>query len=277
MSDDSLPPVIENPPLTYTSYLMVNELLELQRPLSEPAHHDELLFIQIHQVYEIWFKQLLHEVDAAVWNLSEDRVLPVHKILKRVTTIQDVLAAQLGVLETMTPQDFGVFRERLNPASGFQSYQFRELEYVSGSKDLRYLPFHKKNPKALKALEDRLEAPTIWDEFCGLLSRRGFDVAATTPEADSEDSERLMVALATIYLNNEEHYDLYLVCESMVDYDERFQLWRFGHVKMVERTIGMMRGTGGSSGAGYLRTTLSKRFFPELWDVRSRLGASYGG
>ena len=272
MSDDSLPPVLENPPLTYTSYLMVNELIDLQRPLSEPAHHDELLFIQIHQVYELWFKQLLHEVDAAIECLKADNVLPVHRILKRVTTIQDVLSAQLAVLETMTPQDFSVFRERLNPASGFQSYQFRELEYVSGSKDRRYLPFHKKNPPALARLEARLEAPTLWDEFCALLHRRGFDVAATTPEADSEESERLMEALAIIYNDNEKHYDLYLVCESMVDYDERFQLWRFGHVKMVERTIGILRRTGGSSGAGYLRTTLSKRFFPELWDVRARLG-----
>ncbi len=276
MSDDSLPPVLEDPPLTYTSYLMVNELIDLQRPLSEPAHHDELLFIQIHQVYELWFKQLLHEVDAAVASLRADHVLPVHKILKRVTTIHDVLTAQLAVLETMTQQDFGVFRERLNPASGFQSYQFRELEYVSGAKDRRYLPFHKKNPKALERLEARLEAPTLWDEFCRLLHRRGFDVADATPEPDSNDSERLLEALATIYLNNEEHYDLYLVCESMVDYDERFQLWRFGHVKMVERTIGILRGTGGSSGAGYLRTTLSKRFFPQLWDVRARLGGIYG-
>ena len=253
----------------------MNELIDLQHPLTEPAHHDEILFIQIHQIYELWFKQLLHEVDAVVLCLRNDRVLPVHKILKRVTTIQDVLGAQLAVLETMTPQDFSVFRERLNPASGFQSFQFRELEYLSGAKDRRYLPFHKENPNAMERLEARLEAPTLWDEFCALLHRRGYDVASTTPEPDSEESERLMTALATIYMQNEEHYELYLVCESLVDYDERFQLWRFGHVKMVERTIGILRGTGGSSGAGYLRTTLSKRFFPELWDVRARLGGIY--
>ena len=274
MSDATLPPVLENPTLTYTSYLRISELLDLQQPLSEPAHHDEMLFIQIHQIYELWFKQLLHEVDAAVASMEADRVLPVHKILKRVTAIQAVLATQLSVLETMTPQDFEVFRERLNPASGFQSHQFRELEYVSGSKDPRYLAFHKAVPATHARLQERLDAPTLWDAFCGLLSRRDFDVPTSAPESDSADSERLTAALATIYLNNEDHYDLYLACEYMIDYDERFQLWRFGHVKMVERTIGMKHGTGGSSGAAYLRTTLSKRFFPELWDVRSRLGAA---
>ena len=276
MSDDQLPPVIENPSVTYNSYLKVNELLDLQHPLSTPAHHDEMLFILIHQVYELWFKQLLHEVDAAVSAMDADQILPVHKILKRVTAIQDVLQSQLSVLETMTPQDFGVFRERLNPASGFQSYQFRELEYLSGLKDDRYLAFHKTNPEATGRLEARLGSATLWDAFSGLLSRSGFEVTPTAPEHGSPESNSLVRALHTIYENNENHYALYLACEYLVDYDERFQIWRFGHVKMVERTIGMKHGTGGSSGAAYLRTTLSKRFFPELWDVRSFLGSPAG-
>ena len=277
MDSARLPPVLEDPKVTYGSYLKVPELLGIQKPLSEPAHHDELLFIIIHQVYELWFKQLLHEVDAAVVALNEDRILVVHKIFRRVITIQQVLIEQLAVLETMTPQDFEQFRARLNPASGFQSLQFRVLETVSGLKDARYKPFHKNNPEAAAALERRLQEPTVWDAFVGCLKRQGFDVGDQAPAENSPESEALMLALKEIYENSEKHYALYLACEYLVDYDERFQLWRFGHVKMVERTIGMRRGTGGSSGSGYLRGTLSKRFFPELWDVRSLLGGAYGG
>ena len=277
MDEDSLlPPVLENPPVTYSTYLKVPELLQLQVPLSEPNHHDEMLFIIIHQVYELWFKQLLHEVDAAIVALDGDSILQVHKIFKRIVTIQEVLIEQLPILETMTPQDFEVFRSHLNPASGFQSVQFRELESVSGIKDPRYLAFHKNAPEADAQLRRRLEEPTLWDAFVGCLHRRGMDVPDKAPEPGSPDSLRLEEALYKIYTETEKHYALYLACELLVDYDERFQLWRFGHVKMVERTIGMRRGTGGSSGARYLRSTLSKRFFPELWEMRGRLGGNYG-
>lgn len=270
MSD--LPPVLEDPPLTYGSYLRVPQLLDLQHRLSEPPHHDEMLFILIHQVYELWFKQLLHEVDAAIVALDEERVLKVHKIFKRVTAIQQVLIEQLAVLETMTPQDFEVFRSRLNPASGFQSLQFRELETVSGIKDARYGAFHKHDEEAARRFAKRMAQPTIWDAFIKMLSKQDFDVPDHAPEPGSADSDRVVEALVSIYVDSDSHYALYLACEYLIDYDERFQLWRFAHVKMVERTIGMKGGTGGSSGARYLRSTLSKRFFPELWEMRSRLG-----
>ncbi len=271
--DVVLPPVLEDPPVTYTSYLKVNDLLSLQHRLSEPPHHDEMLFILIHQVYELWFKQLLHEVDHALTAFDADQLLRVHKIFKRVTSIQRVLIAQLPVLETMTPQDFEVFRARLNPASGFQSLQFRALEALSGCKDSRYLAFHRHDDDAHQALVDRLESRTIYDAFLGYLHRAGFDVPTEAPAPDTPDSARIIEALRRVYTEAETHYALYLTCEYLIEYDEQFQLWRFAHVKMVERTIGGRRGTGGSSGAKYLRSTLSKRFFHELWEVRSYLGA----
>jgi tryptophan 2,3-dioxygenase len=270
--DEVLPPVVKDAPVTYTSYLRVRELVSLQQPLSEPPHHDEMLFIVIHQVYELWFKQLLHEVDAAIRSLEAGRVLEVHKVFKRVTAIQRVLIEQIQVLETMTPQDFEVFRSRLNPASGFQSWQFRALEITSGLHDDRYLVFHEADPAVHATLQRRLEGRTIWDAFVSLLRRRGFDVPDRAPEPGSDDSERVVQALKAIYDRAHDHYDLYLTCELLVDYDELFQVWRFCHVEMVERTIGARKGTGGSSGAKYLRSTLKKRFFPELWEVRSRLG-----
>jgi tryptophan 2,3-dioxygenase len=276
MSDDptELPPVLVDPPLTYGSYLRVPELLRLQERLSEPPHHDEMLFIVIHQVYELWFKQLLHEADAAFSALTAGEVLKVHKIFKRVTTIQRVLVSQIAVLETMTPQDFDVFRARLNPASGFQSLQFRELEFLSGLKDPRYLVFHAHDAAATAKLQRRLDSPTIWDAFVGLLRQRGFALPDPTPAEGEPGWEALVDALADIYRHPEANYDLYLACELLVDYDEQLQLWRFAHVKMVERTIGMRRGTGGSSGAKYLASTLSRRCFPALWDLRTALGTS---
>ncbi|MCB9787575.1 MAG: tryptophan 2,3-dioxygenase [Deltaproteobacteria bacterium] len=274
MSDgpETLPPVLEDPPLTYGSYLKIPELLALQARLSEPPHHDEMLFIVIHQVYELWFKQLLHEVDEAAAAMASDEVLKVHKIFKRVTTIQRLLVTQIGVLETMTPQDFDVFRERLNPASGFQSLQFRELEFLSGLKDERYLAFHAHDESATARLRARLEAPTVWDAFVAMLRRRGLAIPDPAPAPDEPGWDRMVDAIAEIYRHPESRYDLYLTCELLVDYDEQLQLWRFAHVKMVERTIGMKRGTGGSSGAKYLASTLSRRCFPALWDLRSVLG-----
>ncbi|MEZ4265084.1 MAG: tryptophan 2,3-dioxygenase family protein [Myxococcota bacterium] len=276
MSEDpsELPPVLTDAPLTYGSYLRVPELLTLQERLSVPAHHDEMLFIIIHQVYELWFKQLLHEADAALAALDADQVLKAHKIFKRITTIQRVLNAQIAILETMTPQDFDVFRARLNPASGFQSQQFRELEFLSGLKDERYLKFHAHDAAATARLKARLAAPTIWDAFVALLRRRGFGLPDPTPAEGEASWDALLESLAEIYRHPEANYDLYLTCELLVDYDELLQLWRFAHVKMVERTIGMRRGTGGSSGAKYLATTLSRRCFPALWDLRSVLGAT---
>lgn len=269
--DGELPPVVEDPPLTYGSYLRIPELLDLQRRLSDPPHHDEMLFIVIHQVYELWFKQLLHELDATVEAFDAGEVLHAHKVLQRVVAIQQVLREQIRVLETMTPREFADFRARLSPASGFQSVQFRELETLSGIKDERYLRYHRDDPDGHARLERRLRARTIWDAFVGLLHQRGFDVPAEAPDEGTDGARRLVEALRRIYAHNEDFYELYLLCESLLEYDENFQVWRFVHVKMVERIIGTRTGTGGSSGAHYLRSTLSKRFFPELWEVRSHI------
>lgn len=262
--------------LTYGGYLQVGELLSLQKLESAPPQHDETLFIIIHQVYELWFKQLLHELDTIVPKLREGQALAVHRMLRRCIEIQRVLIAQLSILETMTPMDFLAFRDRLMPASGFQSWQFREVEFVSGLKDERFLKFFAPGSQAHAALAKRLGEPTLGDAFDALLRHRGFPLP---PSAGAALDEARLSALVQIYSEAERHYDLYLLAESLIEYDELFMLWRLRHVKMVERMIGAKTGTGGSTGAAYLRTTTEKPFFPALWEVRSRLGdgSGYGG
>ena len=252
---------------SYGTYLQVEPLLELQRPLSSPAHHDEMLFIIIHQVYELWFKQVLHETRAVMRDLDTGELLPVAKHFRRIHTIQRLLEQQIDVLETMTPQEFNAFREHLNPASGFQSLQFRELEFLCGVRRTETLQYIQMSGNQRAKLEAMLEEPSLYDKFKALLQRRGF--AAETREA-------LIESLRTIYTDNSKNYDLYLLCEDFIEFDERFLLWRNRHVRMVERMIGARRGTGGSLGAAYLSTTLEHRFFPELWEVRSYLGKGYG-
>ena len=269
----NFPPDPPQDGITYSTYLKVDELLALQQPISKPAVHDEFLFILIHQVYELWFRQLLHELDAVKDAFRSDKVLVGHKIYRRIIAIQRVLFEQIKVLETMTPEDFNDFRSVLNPASGFQSAQFRELEALCGLKDPRFLKLHRKDPEVHARLQKRLNESSIYDTFIALLSRRGFRVGTKAPEPESEASQALVDALKTIYRNTDSHYDLYLMCEYLIESDELFQLWRFGHVKMVERTIGARVGTGGSPGAKYLRSTLGRTFFPELWEVRSQLGS----
>jgi tryptophan 2,3-dioxygenase len=253
-------------PLTYGSYLRVPDLLGLQQPLSDPPHHDELLFILIHQVYELWFKQTLHELDAAVRFLDGDDLLKVAKAFRRIHAIQRILEMQVDVLETMTPQDFNAFREGLNPASGFQSAQFREIEFRCGSRmpeeALRHLDV---TPPERASLERRLREPTLYDALKGYLARHGFDVSS---------HDALLGAFRAVYENEEAHYALYLLLEDLIEFDERVRLWRGRHVIMVERMIGMKPGTGGSLGVSYLQSTLQKRFFPELWEVRTVLGGS---
>ncbi|HEY5340478.1 MAG TPA: tryptophan 2,3-dioxygenase family protein [Candidatus Aquilonibacter sp.] len=249
--------------LSYGSYLKVDELLALQRPLSQPPHHDEMLFIIIHQVYELWFKQLLHELDATIEAIDGDRLLHVSKYFRRVHTIQRLIETQIDVLETMTPHEFNAFREHLNPASGFQSIQFREMEFLCGVRRTETLAHIVMDDAQRARLERRLEQPSLYDRVKALLMRRGF-------AADSHDA--LIETLRVIYSNATEHYDLYLLLEDLIEFDERFLLWRGRHVRMVERMIGQRVGTGGSSGAQYLNSTLSHRFFPELWEVRTYLG-----
>jgi tryptophan 2,3-dioxygenase len=254
--------------LTYGSYLRIPELLSLQRPVSDPPHHDELLFILIHQVYELWFKQMLHELDAAVRFFDDGDLLKVAKAFRRIHAIQRVIEQQVDVLETMTPQDFNAFREELNPASGFQSAQFREIEFRCGLRgNEQYLKHLELTAPERERLERRLHEPTLYDALKGYLARHGFDVSS--PQA-------LVATFRQVYENDEAHFALYLVLEDLIEFDERVLLWRGRHVRMVERMIGMKPGTGGSMGAAYLKTTLERRFFPELWEVRTELGGSRG-
>jgi tryptophan 2,3-dioxygenase len=268
--------------LTYSDYLKVRELIGLQELKSDPAQHDETLFIVIHQVYELWFKQLLHEVDAIIERLDQDEPLSAHRLLRRCIEIQRVLVSQVSVLETMTPMDFLAFRDHLMPASGFQSAQFRELEFVSGLKERRYLNSYDEASGDRARLEARLGQQTIGDSFYNLLRRRGFDLpvepAGADAEAESEDSgpSQTIRELMRIYQEADRHYDLFLLAESLIEYDEMFALWRLRHIKMVERMIGTKSGTGGSEGAAYLKKTVDRKFFPDLWELRTYLSKKSG-
>ena len=261
-----LPPVAGDNQLTYGSYLRVPDLIGLQGQLSEPPQHDELLFIIVHQVYELWFKQLLHEIDAVIEHLDADEPLAAQRLLRRCIEIERVLIQQLSVLETMTPNDFLTFRDHLMPASGFQSAQFRALEFVSGLKDERHLEHYRAETPERGVLETRLAGETVMEAFYGMLRRAGFKL----PAGDDNKETRLR-ELLRIYQNPEKHFALYLLAEALVEYDEFFSLWRLHHVMMVERMIGAKPGTGGSEGVGYLRKTTERKFFPELWELRSYL------
>lgn len=252
--------------LSYGSYLHIDELLALQRPLSSPAHHDEMLFIVIHQVYELWFKQVLHEVTAVMRDLDADELLPVGKHFRRIHTIQRLLEQQIDVLETMTPQEFNAFRDHLNPASGFQSIQFRELEFLCGVRREETLKYIETTAEHRARLTRRLKEPSLYDKVKLLLTKRGFS---------TQTHDDLVTTFRTIYSHPQKNYDLYLLLEDLIEFDERFLLWRGRHVRMVERMIGAKKGTGGSLGAAYLATTLDQRFFPELWEVRTYLGEGY--
>jgi tryptophan 2,3-dioxygenase len=249
--------------LTYGSYLRLEELLDQQRLLSDPPAHDELLFITIHQVYELWFKQLLHEVESARDAMFAGKLWWARHLLHRVGAIERVLIEQISVLETMTPQDFLVFRSALAPASGFQSVQFRELEFVSGSKDPAFLDrFRGLTTAERERLARRLAEPTLWDAFCKVLADRGLPAGT-----DAEILDSLLV----IARDRDGHSDVWDLAEALVDHDEAAAMWRSRHVMMVERQIGTKSGTGGSSGAPYLRKRLSLRYYPLLWELRERL------
>ena len=237
--------------LSYGTYLKVSELLALQQKLSD--EHDELLFIVAHQVYELWFKVVLFELEAPRDRIDSDDIFFALHYLKRVHVIERLLVQQIEVLETMSPQDFLAFRSQLAPASGFQSVQFREIEFLSGLKEPRYLARLEATPEQTARLRRRLDEPSLVDALHHLLERRGSPT------------------LLEVFRDRERHSDLFDLCEGLLDHDEAFAHWRARHVLMVERQIGGKTGTGGSSGAEYLRTTLDKRFYPELWDVRSQL------
>ena len=261
-----------DPAVTYSTYLKIDELLTLQQPRSEGPEHDEMLFIVIHQVYELWFKELLHEFDRVRRLLEDDEPHRAQHTLKRILTILKVMVAQLDILETMTPLEFLTFRQRLEAASGFQSDQFRQIEFLLGAKSDKAIQRFAAGSRARIALERRYREPTLWDAFLRYLAREGYAVPAdllirdTSPPVEpSADVQRILV---TVYRRDVKNAEL---CERLVDLDEGMQEWRYRHVKMVERTIGAKTGTGGSAGAAYLRETIGRPLFPDLWEIRSQL------
>lgn len=266
--------------LSYNKYLRVQDLIGLQECLSDPAHHDELLFITIHQTYELWFKQILHEIDASIMAMNEDRPAVAARALKRVVEIEKILVQQIHILETMTPISFLGFRDELNPASGFQSMQFREIEFSSGLKDPTVADSFQTDEFAGARLKARFDAPTLGDAFYAFLRRRGFDAPADDRQQSAEERRRAYGqrtrAALEILTHFETRYEEFQLAESLIEHDEYFGLWRSHHVKMVERMVGTKRGTGGSEGVGYLRTTLDKKFFPELWEARTYLDRKHG-
>ena len=266
--------------LSYNKYLRVPELIALQTCLSDPAQHDELLFITIHQAYELWFKQILHELDAALALIDEERAFAATLALQRVVEIERVLVAQIHILETMTPISFLGFRDQLNPASGFQSMQFREIEFISGLKDKGTLNSFRDDELAHARLQARFERPTLGEALFAYLSRRGLDAppddATLAPEARQQLYQRRVRAVVEVLTHFETRVAEFQLAEALLAHDEYFQLWRAHHIKMVERMVGAKRGTGGSEGVGYLRTTLDQKFFPELWEACTHLDAKHG-
>ncbi len=257
---------------SYSEYLKIDELLTLQQPLSDGPEHDEMLFIVIHQVYELWFKEVLHELDYLEQLLGRRDEARAQHTMKRVLTILKVMVAQIDILETMTPLEFLSFRDRLESGSGFQSAQFRELEFRLGRKNPKALERCEPGSEARRRLERRLAAPTLWDSFLRYLAAAGAAIPRDQLERDVtrpiEPSAEVREALVTIYRKES---GLAGLCERLVDLDEGLMEWRYRHVKMVQRTIGTKMGTGGSAGAEYLMTTLNQPLFPDLWAIRAEL------
>lgn len=260
---------------TYDGYLGLDQLLSAQAPLSEPQHHDEMLFIIQHQVSELWMKLIIHELKAALANLREDRVEVSLKVLARVKHVQKQLLEQWSVLETLTPSEYLQFRHVLGPASGFQSLQYRMIEFMLGNKNADMLRVFGYKPGAQAELRDVLEARSLYDEFLHYLARRGHAVPTEILNRDvSQPYQRhdgLLPVFVNIYRDTEAYWEEYHLCEQLVDVEVAFQQWRFRHMKTVERIIGYRRGTGGSSGVAFLRKALELTFFPELFEVRTAL------
>ena len=259
---------------SYGGYLRLAELLGAQRPRS--SHHDEMLFIIQHQTSELWMKLMVHELTAAIAHVKADRLEPCFKILARVKQIQRQLFEQWSVLETLTPSEYAQFRHVLGPASGLQSYQFRAIEFLLGNKNAARLKLHSHSPEEEALLGKLLESPSLYDEFLRYLARRGFAIPPERVERDwrgpYERHAAVIAAFKTIYENTEAYWAEYDMCEKLVDVEENFLLWRFRHVKTVERIIGFKRGTGGTAGVPFLRKTLELSLFPELVEVRTEIG-----
>ena len=261
--------------MNYSGYLCLPELLAQQRPLSSPPHHDEMLFIIQHQVAELWLKQLIHELSAAIRFVQHDELDPCFKILSRAKLIQMQLFDQWAVLETLTPSEYLEFRGVLGNASGFQSFQYRQLEFLLGNKNRDAIRVFEHDPVIHDTLKAALEAPSLYDEFLRYLARRGFSIPQECTERDWSEpyrkNEGVVQAIREIYEHPRGNWDTYEMCEKLVDVEEYFQLWRFRHMKTVERIIGFRPGTGGSSGVGFLRQALELTFFPELLAARTEL------
>ncbi|HMB58211.1 MAG TPA: tryptophan 2,3-dioxygenase [Arenimonas sp.] len=263
--------------LSYGGYLQIDTLLSAQIPLTDPPQHDELLFIIQHQTSELWMKLVIHELTAAIEHLQRDDLDPCLKILARVKHIQRQLTEQWSVLETLTPSDYLSFRHVLGPASGFQSAQYRRIEFLLGNKNADMLRVFAHEPAAQAQLRETLQAPSLYDEFLRHLARRGLAIPTECIERDWSlpyaSHPGLLPVFQAIYENPDGNWDIYHLCEQLVDVEVNFQLWRFRHMKTVERIIGYKRGTGGSSGVAFLKQALELTFFPELFEVRTQLTA----
>jgi len=266
--------------LTYDNYLHLDRVLNAQELHSDPAHHDEMLFIIQHQTSELWMKLIVHELKSAIRHIQADNPGPVLKILSRVKQVQRQLFEQWSVLETLTPTEYAQFRNVLGQSSGFQSLQYRMVEFLLGNKNRGMISVFSHDDEGYRLIKDALESPSIYDEFLIYLDRQGHDVPREHLERDwrvpHQRSDNLVPVFKRIYENPDEYWAEYDMCEKMVDVEESFQLWRFRHMKTVERIIGYKRGTGGSSGVGFLKKSLELTFFPELLDVRTEIGDPTG-
>ena len=258
---------------SYGGYLGLEQLLSAQRPRS--SHHDEMLFIVQHQVSELWMKLMVHELAAAIAHVRDDRLEPCFKILARVKQVQRQLFEQWAVLETLTPSEYAQFRNVLGPASGLQSFQFRAIEFLLGHKTAQRVELHRFDREKADYLERLLASPSLYDEYLRYLARRGLPIPAERVERDwsqpYQSHPAVVEVFKTVYENPESYWAEYDMCEKLVDVEENFQLWRFRHVKTVERIIGFKRGTGGTAGVAFLRKTLEVSLFPELIEVRTRI------
>jgi tryptophan 2,3-dioxygenase len=266
--------------MTYAGYLQLDRLLSAQRPLSDPPHHDELLFIVQHQVSELWIKLLLHELTAAIAHLREDRLDPCQKIFARCKAVLGQLTGMWSVLETLTPSEYMEFRDLLGPSSGFQSAQYRTMEFLLGNKNAAMLRVFAHDAPAQAMLREALQAPGLYDEVLRFLARQGHAVPPAHLERDWSKPHvfdpGLVPVFGRIYEDTAAHWAAYHLCEDLVDLETQFQLWRFRHMRTVMRIIGFKRGTGGSSGVGFLKQALELAFFPELFEVRTHIGTGDG-
>jgi tryptophan 2,3-dioxygenase len=262
--------------MSYGGYLRLDKLLAAQHPLSAPLVHDEMLFIIQHQTSELWMKLVIHELTAAMEFLRQDDLGPCQKMLARIKHIQKQLTEQWSVLETLTPSDYMKFRDVLGSSSGFQSQQYREIEFLLGNKNAHYVKMFDYDENLQRHLESVLNAPSLYDEFLRHLARKGHAIPAQCLNRDwslpYQSNEQVVLVFEKIYENTEANWDAYHFCEQLVDIEVNFQHWRFRHLKTVERIIGYKPGTGGSSGVAFLKKALDLSFFPELFEVRTRIG-----